>query len=92
MLTFKAQSVPVFVLLTYVCSVFPSSYMYWTDWGEEPRIERAGMDGSNRYSNYRTLKQTCLFAVIFVSFGIPVHLDRGLFSSSSVASCGFGKK
>uniref|UniRef100_A0A665WA41 EGF-like domain-containing protein n=1 Tax=Echeneis naucrates TaxID=173247 RepID=A0A665WA41_ECHNA len=24
-------------------------YMYWTDWGEEPRIERAGMDGSNRY-------------------------------------------
>lgn len=22
--------------------------MYWTDWGEEPRIERAGMDGSNR--------------------------------------------
>lgn len=27
----------------------PSSYMYWTDWGEEPRIERAGMDGSNRY-------------------------------------------
>lgn len=25
--------------------------MYWTDWGEEPRIERAGMDGSNRYIN-----------------------------------------
>ena len=24
------------------------SFMYWTDWGEEPRIERAGMDGSNR--------------------------------------------
>ena len=22
--------------------------MYWTDWGEETRIERAGMDGSNR--------------------------------------------
>lgn len=22
--------------------------MYWTDWGEEPRIERAGMDGSSR--------------------------------------------
>jgi len=22
--------------------------MYWTDWGEEPRIERAGMDGTNR--------------------------------------------
>ncbi|KAI4889838.1 hypothetical protein NFI96_000007 [Prochilodus magdalenae] len=25
-----------------------SQYMYWTDWGEEPRIERAGMDGSSR--------------------------------------------
>lgn len=23
-------------------------YMYWTDWGEEPRIERAGMDGTSR--------------------------------------------
>ena len=22
--------------------------MYWTDWGEEPKIERAGMDGSHR--------------------------------------------
>lgn len=23
-------------------------YMYWTDWGETPRIERAGMDSSTR--------------------------------------------
>ncbi|KAK3726510.1 hypothetical protein QZH41_014244, partial [Actinostola sp. cb2023] len=23
-------------------------YMFWTDWGEIPKIERAGMDGSNR--------------------------------------------
>lgn len=22
--------------------------MYWTDWGEIPKIERAGMDGTNR--------------------------------------------
>lgn len=22
--------------------------MFWSDWGEEPKIERAGMDGSNR--------------------------------------------
>ena len=22
--------------------------MYWTDWGTEPRIERADMDGENR--------------------------------------------
>ena len=22
--------------------------MFWTDWGEAPRIERAGMDGSDR--------------------------------------------
>ena len=27
-----------------------SRYMYWTDWGDQPsaRIERAGMDGTNR--------------------------------------------
>ena len=23
--------------------------MYWTDWGEVPKIERAGMDGSDRF-------------------------------------------
>ena len=22
--------------------------MFWTDWGENPKIEKAGMDGSNR--------------------------------------------
>lgn len=22
--------------------------MYWTDWGQVPKIERAGMDGSHR--------------------------------------------
>lgn len=25
-----------------------SRFMYWTDWGEVPKIERAGLDGSNR--------------------------------------------
>lgn len=22
--------------------------MYWTDWGQQPKIERSGMDGQNR--------------------------------------------
>lgn len=35
--------------------------MYWTDWGEEPRIERAGMDSSNRYCNYKILNQLLYF-------------------------------
>lgn len=24
------------------------SFMFWTDWGKKPRIERADMDGGNR--------------------------------------------
>ena len=24
------------------------SYMFWTDWGKQPKIERAGLDGSHR--------------------------------------------
>lgn len=28
--------------------------MYWTDWGSDARIERAGMDGSNRQILHRT--------------------------------------
>lgn len=24
------------------------SYMYWTDWGEHAKLERAAMDGSDR--------------------------------------------
>lgn len=27
---------------------FSGSYMYWTDWGEIPKIERAALDGSDR--------------------------------------------
>lgn len=27
---------------------FPCSYMYWTDWGEVPKIERADLDGTER--------------------------------------------
>ena len=26
-----------------------SRYMYWTDWGDDPKIERAGMDGKERH-------------------------------------------
>lgn len=26
----------------------PLRFMYWTDWGASPKIERAGMDASNR--------------------------------------------
>ena len=28
---------------------FSCSYMYWTDWGELPKIERANLDGSDRF-------------------------------------------
>ena len=24
---------------------FPSRFMYWTDWGDHPKIERAGLNG-----------------------------------------------
>jgi len=27
----------------------PCSYMYWTDWGEVPKIERADLDGTERH-------------------------------------------
>lgn len=30
----------------FVC--IPGGYMYWSDWGEKPKIERAAMDGSMR--------------------------------------------
>ena len=50
-----ASSVPVvdlYVTLFFFC-LFPFflnnyRFMYWTDWGEVPKIERAGMDGSSR--------------------------------------------
>lgn len=29
-------------------SLCPSSYMYWTDWGEHAKLERSAMDGSDR--------------------------------------------
>ena len=30
------------------CENCLSRWMFWTDWGSEPKIERAGMDGSHR--------------------------------------------
>lgn len=38
---------PAYAMGLYVYMVF--RFMYWTDWGEVPKIERAGMDGSNRF-------------------------------------------
>ena len=29
-------------------SIMCFSYLYWTDWGRTPRIERSDMDGNNR--------------------------------------------
>lgn len=28
--------------------LFRARWLFWTDWGENPRIERVGMDGTNR--------------------------------------------
>ena len=34
---------------TTICFLFFFyRYMYWTDWGQSPKIERCGMDGNNR--------------------------------------------
>ena len=27
---------------------FRARYLFWSDWGRQPRIERSGLDGSNR--------------------------------------------
>ena len=36
------------LLILNSMSIFFFSYMYWTDWGKEAKIERCGMDGKNR--------------------------------------------
>ncbi len=38
----------------YLISLFSiSRWLFWTDWGEDPKIERAGMDGSHRQTVVR---------------------------------------
>lgn len=44
-------SITAFSFLFSFCLFFVTrflSWMYWSDWGASPRIERAGMDGSHR--------------------------------------------
>ncbi|ELU10964.1 hypothetical protein CAPTEDRAFT_222521 [Capitella teleta] len=36
-----------------------NGYMYWTDWGEHPKIERAGMDG--RHGSRQVIIKTDIF-------------------------------
>ena len=31
-----------------ICSIFLYRWMFWTDWGNKPKIERSYMDGTNR--------------------------------------------
>jgi len=33
---------------TWPFYIFRARWLFWTDWGENPRIERVGMDGTNR--------------------------------------------
>lgn len=41
----------VFVLTCIIVYLISRSrYIFWTDWGQQPRIERADMDGYNRTS------------------------------------------
>ena len=37
------------LLMSWVYFSYFFRFMYWTDWGEVPKIERAGMDGSDRF-------------------------------------------
>lgn len=41
-------------MLTFGASPLSCSYMYWTDWGEKPKIERANLDGSDRLTLLNT--------------------------------------
>ena len=36
------------VLLLLLIIIYDSSLMFWTDWGKDAKIERSGMDGSDR--------------------------------------------
>ena len=47
---------------------YPRRYMYWTDWGETPRIERAGMDGSTR--------KTIVDSDIYWPNGLTIDLEE----------------
>lgn len=43
----NVESIGFKVFLNF-SSALHCRYMYWTDWGEIPKIERAALDGSDR--------------------------------------------
>lgn len=43
--------------------------MYWSDWGDQPKIERAGMDGSGRV--------TLISNNLTWPNGLAIDLERG---------------
>lgn len=45
---FSIHAKPPGEVLTGLLSVHSERLLFWSDWGARPRIERAGMDGSNR--------------------------------------------
>lgn len=47
-LTFRISEIYSSLSVCSSYSVYFCRYMYWTDWGEIPKIERAALDGSDR--------------------------------------------
>lgn len=47
-LTFRISGIYSSLSVFSSHSVYFCRYMYWTDWGEIPKIERAALDGSDR--------------------------------------------
>ena len=48
MKNFCQAETTIFVLFLCVLCILFDRYMYWTDWGRVPKIERAYLDGSAR--------------------------------------------
>ncbi len=38
-----------------ICFLYMHRWMYWTDWGTTPKIERASMDGTSRQTIHSTI-------------------------------------
>ena len=87
----QAYSIVFFFFINRAIVLDPvSGHMYWSDWGEKAKIERADLDGGDRIILVDTdvewpngkLRSNCFFLLLRYRFGLSASFELNFNNTS----------